>query len=372
MTTRHVPTPSEKRVLDLVMRQGALTQRQIMDATGITQQYLSKLVKGLQVEGLLRRGERVQSGRRGQPGINIKIDPTYTYSLGISLMSDALSLALMDFSGATVQADTVRPKTMSQADVLNSLQESFQKLLELEGLTKEDICGVGAGVTGFFIGPEAKFNTPPALDDWALVNVVEILKKELDLPVWADNDGNVAAIHEMMTGVGRWAGSFAYLFFSYGFGGGIIVDGKLMRGALGNAGEFAGVLPLNTYRTNLESLRREINSHGMNIKNVSELVDTFDINWPGVEDWIDYVKDSLSMLSRITSSILDPDAIVLGGRIPESLATKLIETIHFPDAPRRGHYHPRPKVVLSEAKGDSTASGAAMLPLKHLFYGTRY
>ena len=93
-----------------------------------------------------------------------------------------------------------------------------------------------------------------------------------------------------------------------------LIDGKLMPGRFGNSGEFAAVLPYNIYaQPNLESLRHCISLRGTDLSSVHDLVTRFDPAWPGIDDWIAKVKDSLSLVASSCSAILDTEAIVLGG-----------------------------------------------------------
>ena len=116
---------------------------------------------------------------------------------------------------------------------------------------------------------------------------VLVLEDDLGLPVWIENDGNAAAIGESLVGVGRWAKDFVYLYVAAGLGGGVILNGEIVRGQYGNAGEIAELLPPAVYpHPNLELLRKLVRKHGQDVDTVSELVEKFDINWPGVEEWI--------------------------------------------------------------------------------------
>jgi len=107
------------------------------------------------------------------------------------------------------------------------------------------------------------------LDDWALIDIQNILSKQFDLPVWLENDGNAAAIGESLVGVGKRYDNFVYLFIAAGFGGGVISDGDLLHGARGNAGELATLLPKDIYpEPTLEFLRHILVSNGVKLKSV--------------------------------------------------------------------------------------------------------
>lgn len=365
---RYIPSKAEKRVLDIIMRKGGMSQSKLAEHTGTTQQYLSRVLKNLQDEGLLRKGERIASGGRGQPGTSIELVPDFIYSLGACLISDTLSIALIDFQGNVLEEMSSPMTSMKRGDIFMKLRSTIDDFKHSQNIHEQDIAGLGIGISGYSTGAPGTFNPTPPLNDWALINLEELFIKELGIPTWAENDGNVAALGENMRGVGRWANNFAYIHLTYGFGGGIIIDGKLMPGRKRNAGEFGGTVPYSHYKISLESLRKEINAFGLNIENVSALVRNFDINWPGVEEWIFYTRETLFQIFRSTAAILDPDVIVFGGQIPKELAERLIEETKPMEPSRRGMTISRPKVVISESIGDPGATGAAILPLKNQYF----
>jgi predicted NBD/HSP70 family sugar kinase len=368
LTQKYLPTRIEKIVLELVMRKGRLTQSQLVEQTGITQQYLSKLTAGLSDKGLIRRGKKTSNVGRGQPGTNIEINPSFLYSFGVCIISDAISISVIDFAGNVVDQRSHPMQVMDRKTVIDKINSDIDDFKNKHQIQDSDIAGLGVGISGYATGEPGAFNPTAPLDDWALVNLEEILGAATNLPTWAENDGNVAALGENMRGVGRWADNFVYIYLTYGFGGGIIMNGKLQRGQMGNAGELRGTVPYSNYEITLESLRLTINAHGNEFKDVNALLESFDINLPGVEEWIFSIKDTLIQVFRSMAAILDPAAIVLGGQIPRQLGLRLIEESKPREPLRRGMTMPSPKIVLAESVGDAGAIGAAILPLKSGYF----
>jgi predicted NBD/HSP70 family sugar kinase len=157
-----------------------------------------------------------------------------------------------------------------------------------------------------------------------------------------------------------------------GFGGALIIENEVFRGAMGNAGEFSGILApeLLSMRPTLELLRTSLVERGHRFANIDEMLVDFDANWPGVDDWIAAIKHPINRVITAISAVFDPNAIVVGGgRMPQTLAERLIGELAFYDGPkRRGRHQPRPVLVVSRVKGDATAIGAASIPLKATFF----
>jgi predicted NBD/HSP70 family sugar kinase len=362
------PTPSESALLAYVIRQGRASQPAIAAATGLSQQSVSRLVSDLVARGALRYGPRLSSGRRGQPSQQVEATPSYAYSLGMSLMTDAIALVLMDFAGQVVDSRFERMPAMTRTAVFAAVQGAKADMLAKHKIDPARLFGLGVGLSGYCLDGMSRFNAVHALDEFAMVSLDQLFADALGLPTWVENDGNAAAIGESLLGVGRTHANFVYIFIAAGVGGGVVINNKLWRGANGNAGEVALILPRNIYQhPSLETLRQCLLRHGVNIDTITDLVERFDPQWPGVDEWIERVRDSMSLMVSAVAATVDPDAVVLGGRIPKTLAQMLIPHIEIYDNTRRAEPRPFPKILLSQTQADACAIGAASMAFKRYF-----
>ncbi|MDV6330059.1 ROK family transcriptional regulator [Asticcacaulis sp. 201] len=362
-------TRNERRILGLIFRRRAMTQLAIAEETDLTQQSVSRIVAGFSDKGLLESGERISAGKRGYPSTSVMICPRYAYSAGVCIGADAVSFALVDFSGTVCYEQRLPLTSLPIERVLNWTHKALDEAFAQLSLAEDSLLGMGVAISGSFI-TDGGFNTPLCLEEWAGVDVARVFTDRFGVPAFADNDGNAAAMAESLLGAGRWANSFAYLYIATGVGGGLILDGELWRGRFGNAGEFAGGLPSSIYPfPNLELLRQLVAKDGMVFDSVDALVQGFDPGWPAINDWIARVRDSLSIIASNATSILDLDAIVLGGKLPKALAERIIPHIEFFDIRRRAISRPMAKIVAAETSGDPAAIGAALLPLKTGYFG---
>lgn len=124
----------------------------------------------------------------------------------------------------------------SQEGVLRGLVESCSSLLEAAASRDIGVEAVGLGIAGFVDFERGVVTEAPnyPLRD---AHVRDILAEKTGLPVFVDNDANVAALAEARLGAGRGARFLVHLTLGTGIGGGIIVDGRIYRGALGAAAE---------------------------------------------------------------------------------------------------------------------------------------
>jgi glucokinase len=96
---------------------------------------------------------------------------------------------------------------------------------------------VGIGAPGPLDSRSGRLINPPNLPGWHNVPLADDLSRLLCCPVHLENDANLAALAEYHRGAGRGTRTMAYVTWSTGVGGGLIVDGTLFSGAHGSAGE---------------------------------------------------------------------------------------------------------------------------------------
>ena len=108
----------------------------------------------------------------------------------------------------------------------------------LEGLRDgERLRVVGVGAPGPLDARRGRLLNPPNLPGWHDVPLTDQLSGLLRCPVHLENDANVAALAEYHRGAGRGTRTMAYVTWSTGVGGGLVIEGKLFSGAHGSAGE---------------------------------------------------------------------------------------------------------------------------------------
>lgn len=365
---RPVVTEGGRQILDLLLKTGGLSQAEITHSLTLSQPTVARLLQGFQKAGLVRTSQR-QADRPGNPSVNVSLVADHSFSLGIALLGDVVSMGLMDLSGQLRATRTSAMTDMSRFVVLSTLQRFHAELLEETGVTPSKIIGAGLGISAFYVEP-GRFNPPRHLDDWAFQDIAPIIESALGYPTLVDNDGTVAAIGESLFGVGRTCQNFAYLHLTNGFGGGLICNGQPYRGQNGNAGEFGGVWILEDEGyPNLDLLKAILADRGQRFETVEDMVAAIDRSVDGVGAWLDEAEKPFSRLASLIAYILDPQKIVIGGRLPKDIALALADRIRIPSPTlRRNRPAPLPEVIISQTEGDPVVLGAAAMPLQQAYF----
>ncbi len=154
-------------------------------------------------------------------------------ALGVDIGGTEIRLALLDGAGEIV---TFR-RTPTDADggpaaVIRQITGLFETL---DPADRDAVVGVGAGVPGPLDAERGLVYVAPALKGWADVPFAADLALAISRPVHIENDAHAAALGEWRFGAGREARHMVYVTVSTGIGGGVIADGRLLRGANGLA-----------------------------------------------------------------------------------------------------------------------------------------
>lgn len=358
-----------RRLLDHVLKVGGVSQASLPTALDLSQPTVARLLGGFVQDGMVFTAGR-QVDRPGNPSVSVQLNGDFAFSFGVSLMGDVLSACLVDFAGVVRGERRLPMPVMGRREVLTALVQWRGALLAEAGVDPRRVIGVGVGMSGFFVGERARINPPAYLDDWALVDVEPIIEEALGYKVFLDNDGNAAAVGESLYGVGRHCRNFVYLHLTNGFGGGIIAEGRPFRGRHGNAGEFGGVWArLGGPYPNLDRLKTLVAETGLDFDTVEDMVQVIGPDTPGVEAWLDEAVAPFSLLADIVAHAIDPEMVVIGGRLPRSIAEILAARIGIPRENYRRERPPIvPKVVVAEAPNDSVATGAAAMPFRAAYF----
>ncbi len=156
-------------------------------------------------------------------------------AIGIDIGGTKVAGGVVDADGAVLRRarrDTPHRSTSPRV-VENTIVSVVEELLE----SGDDIAAVGIGAAGFVAADRATVVFAPHLS-WRNEPLREALGGRLALPIFVDNDANAAVWAESRFGAGRGESHLVMVNLGTGIGGGIVLDGRVIRGRFGIAGEF--------------------------------------------------------------------------------------------------------------------------------------
>jgi len=159
-----------------------------------------------------------------------------TLAVGIDIGGTKVAGGLVAEDGSVVgraRRDTPHRST-SPAVVEDTIVEVVHELL---GAARQDVVAVGIGAAGFVSADRSTVVFAPHLS-WRDEPLQAQLQGRVPLPVWVDNDANAAAWAEWRFGAAQGQDNVVMVNLGTGIGGALLIDGHVLRGAFGIAGEF--------------------------------------------------------------------------------------------------------------------------------------
>ena len=220
------PPSTVQRVFEVIASRETASTNQLAREMGIQSQSL--LVK---LRPLLKKGLLVLSDGRAQVGIN----PDYGRVAGIDLGGSHLHFALADFRGKILQESNqkIRPEDGPRKLIGEIVAGARALTAKAGGRLRALAIGVPSPVDAERGVVAFAYNLP----GWKNIHLGRELEEKLRVPVFLENDANMAAIGEHWRGVAQGVDNFVFIAIGTGTGSGVFVEGKLYRGRTGSAGE---------------------------------------------------------------------------------------------------------------------------------------
>ncbi|MGZ3114169.1 ROK family protein [Streptomyces sp. H62] len=227
------------RVMHTVSAEGPLSRAAVASRIGLTRAAVSTLVDELIRSGLLEELGPERPGRVGRPGSALAVSAQGPAGIGAEVGVDHLAVCAVDLRGRVrsraVRYGSNRGRSLEPvAEQLNGLVRQVVSEAESEGLWP---AGLAVAVPGLVARDARTVVRAPNLD-WHDADLGVLLPA--DLPLTVDNEANFGALAELWLGGGT-PRDFLHVSAEIGIGAAVVVDGRLLRGTRGFAGELGHV-----------------------------------------------------------------------------------------------------------------------------------
>ncbi|MFF5176453.1 ROK family protein [Micromonospora sp. NPDC000316] len=306
----------------LAARQARLLSRvDLAEMTGLPAATVTVLVRELIAEGyLIERGPGAPTN--GRPREMLEFNPRAELVAAVSLEPSRISCEIADSEGALIAHRTAR----FGGDVVETV---CAFVLDLVGDNLPSLRGVAIAVPG--VSTNGAVRLAPSVGLVEAWPIGESVQRRLGVPVVVDNDVNLMAAGECVAGAGADVANLLLIHVADGIGAGLVLDGKVRRGASGAAGE-VGFLPLDGAPRRSYSgvgefeARWSVNAIAERVvalrpgrrpeSPVRELIELAATSRPA-RDYLDEVLDAWARLILSCVCVIDPGMVLLSGAAAE-------------------------------------------------------
>ncbi|AIF43427.1 ROK family glucokinase [Virgibacillus sp. SK37] len=173
------------------------------------------------------------------------------YILGVDIGGTSVKIGIITDEGDVQHKWEIPTVKANGGDsILTDIWKSIEDKLQEVHINKGTVIGIGVGAPGFIDGDSGLIHEAVNIG-WKNYHLTEILNKKSGLPVYLENDANIAVLGENWKGAGDQATNLLAITLGTGVGGGIIANGKIINGENGMAGEIGHItVDTNGYQCN--------------------------------------------------------------------------------------------------------------------------
>ncbi len=368
-------------IIDAIRVNKALSRAELARATRLTKQTVSNIIDELEQDGLVTAQQTVKEGR-GKPATPYRLAPEGAFAIGLQIDRNIARLVVVNLTG------DIMMRCSEKLDAVNP-EEGFESIVRLIRKARRDleaICpGAGERTAGLGVAMPGPFGRAEVLSPeesgdsysmaiWQQFPLVERLKDRTGLEVSLQNDAAAAAIAEKLIGNAHALRNVVCLYFGYGLGAGIIINGELYTGAADNAGEIGLIRPLGSANqaTSLEhiaSLASLCHAMGWNPDDddlFALITEALQRETPQMIAWLDGAAAHLRWATQAVNLLFAPEAVILCATAPMPLIARLVAMINA-ERGKKDNRSGNPPLTVGTADLWTVAIGAASEPISNSF-----
>jgi biotin operon repressor len=336
---------NERLVLSLLLQNSGISRVEIGERTGLSAQTVSVIVRSLEQEGLIAKGQ-AQRGRVGPPTIPISLNPEGAFSIGISIGHRTMGVALVDFVGAVrfyreLPIPAAKPGS-NHGEFFGVIEKA---IAVLPVRSRDRIAGIGLAL------PDDKAEL--ALVAKGAPQRYDALQEEIEqafnLQVFVQNDITAAAGGESMFGSAKSHSDYLFVYLGARLHTRLILNHQIYNATRSLS-----------YDVGLLDLEREIlGGHGGS----TALLWDRSADWPDFgaagSAWRSRCVEQIKAAVRALSQFIPVKTVVLSSYAPRNVCVELCELV--------GEEFPELDAIAGSIEKSPKAVGAASLPYTSRF-----
>ncbi|SEB93063.1 Sugar kinase of the NBD/HSP70 family, may contain an N-terminal HTH domain [Rhizobiales bacterium GAS188] len=329
---------SRRMVAEALLHDAPISRANLARMTGLSKQTMSEVIAELEAGGWVR-SVGVTKGGVGRTAVTYEVDRGAAHSLGVDLGGTKVTAAITDLVGEIVAEETEPTDSRGGRQVVVQIRKLAAKLAASQSIDMARIRSVVVGTPGVIDRATGAITLVPNIKGLSEFDVPRALADLFGQTVVIENDVNLAMLGEAWRGCARGAGNAGFLALGTGVGLGLIVDGKLIRGATGAAGEIA-YLPIGADVVSPEALavgafelevgsvgivRRYRTAGGQPVETVRDVFARLDAGDAVAARVLDDTANTVALAIAALHTIVDPQIVVLGGSV--GIRPELVERV---------------------------------------------
>ncbi len=297
-------------------------------------------------------------------------------NIGVDVGGTFIKFAIVEKNGKII-ASGKTPSPKNGKDIPKKIVEFIWDMIVKEGISLDEIYSVGVGTTGVCDSKNGVVLSCPNIEGYENIEVCKYIKETLGKDAYLDNDANCAALGEYMLAETK-PDSFVFVTLGTGVGGGIVLNGKLLRGINSAAGEIGHIVlkkdgeRCNCGRVGCWERYASVSALVRQTKNAGFTGDVtgrtaFEKSLQGdkkaqevIDKWVSYVAEGVCDMVNI----FQPDLVVIGGGVSregDRILSPVREFVKNNSMTGQHEFLKQTEIVVSKLFNDAGVIGASFL-----------
>ncbi len=367
---------NERIVLSLIRQHGSMAKAEIARRTGLSAQTVSVIIRALEADGLLLRGDPVR-GRIGQPSVPMRLAASGAFFFGMKVGRRSQEMVLTDFLGQVQQRVRENNPHPTPDGTVRFACDAIEEILNrLPMAHRSRISGLGIALPfqlwDWAEGLSAK-TTP--IEGWKDRDIAAEISAQWAFPVFVCNDASTACGAELVFGDQNKPDDFLYFFIGSFIGGGLVLDKSLYTGPSGNAAALGSLrVPAADGKicqlvevASLAVLETALAENGGQDSMIWEDPDSWSIPDGPLDAWLTSSAQAIAMAIASSICLIDVGHVLIDGWMPERMRAELVKRTERALLDISVPGVQKPVVIEGTIGPDARALGAASLPLSNRF-----
>ncbi|WP_165445093.1 ROK family transcriptional regulator [Gracilibacillus phocaeensis] len=314
-------------VLDKIKSSEEISRTEIAKDLKLSKATVSSIIEELVSRKLVEEmGKGKSTERGGRKRSMLRFNPSSKIGIGVDIGGTKIQMIMTDLIG-----NKVYERRIASTNKMSELIDFIEEAINDSQVARDSIVSLGVGVPGFTNPETGMVFESPALQ-WRDVPLREQLQEAFSFPVFINNDVNCAALGERWLGSGDNRDHIFFIAIGTGIGSAIISEGKLIYGADFMSGEIGYQISREDIRNKrFNQLKKfgvfESKASGEGIRTEQySAEEVFEQYRQGKEEAVLIINEFMEELAVVivnSINLLNPEKVVIGGGVSESMAVVL-------------------------------------------------
>lgn len=377
----YIKMSNKRTVFQYILQEAPISRADLSRMTKMSPTTITRIVKDLMDEGLVKEVDHEVSNRVGRRAIIIDAVDEAVLTVGVFIDKHNLRIGILGLKNELLAYEKVALQTEDPNQYIEKLHKQIDAFIEASGLNRSRIIGIGIGVPGI-IDHENGIVKLSATLAWQEVELASIIEKELNIPTVIDNELKARALAEYHLGKLTNLERTAIISFGSGVGSALIVNDNIYRGSTNSAGEIGHTtVDINGRRCEcgkrgcLQTYIIEDELVKVAKRNTDEQITQLDDIFKHYHDkkqWaIELIEQAIEYIHVTISNVVcmyNPDTVIIDGLLIDKLQHYDIEIERakhqqYVWEPLEGSY----QLVYSLLGNQGVTLGASLLAKNHFF-----